>query len=434
MNGRREPGGGASDAVARRLRLWQRQGREVYKRAWALEDHNTRCLYLEDAWFGILSGLASAFLAVYVLRLGGSNTLVGLLTALPALITILWLVPAGRVIEGQPDRLRVIIVTSFLFRLAYFLIALVPLFFSAYRAEAVVAIIVIGTVPTAMANVAFSSLFADLVPVHRRARVVSVRKFLFSAVTTAAALLGGWFLERVPFPLNFQVIFALGFIASLVSLYYQAQFRLYDIPAQPVTAARAASSFGQRVRGYVAMFRANRAFVRFTLSAFAYHWGLYLTIPLYSIYWVRNLNASDGWIGAFSMVGGATTALAYPFWGQAATKYGTRPILLAAALGGTLYPVLTALSPSVEPILFVSLVGGVVGAGFNLGLFNRMLELASDEHRPSFLAAYSALINVAVFVAPIIGTSLIDRIGIVSALFLGGALRLLGFLAMTRNA
>ena len=42
----------------------------------------------------------------------------GLLTALPALITILWLVPAGGMIERQPNRLRLVVVSSLLFRLA----------------------------------------------------------------------------------------------------------------------------------------------------------------------------------------------------------------------------------------------------------------------------------------------------------------------------
>ena len=63
-------------------------------------------------------GMKGAFLAVFVLRLGGSNHLVGLLTALPALITILWLVPAGGMIERQPKRLRLLIASSFLLRLA----------------------------------------------------------------------------------------------------------------------------------------------------------------------------------------------------------------------------------------------------------------------------------------------------------------------------
>ena len=166
----------------------------------------------------------------------------GLLTALPALITILWLVPAGGMIERQPNRLRLVVVSSLLFRLAYLFVALVPLFLTEYRAEAVVAIVVLGTIPTAVAGVAFSALIADLVPPERRARVISIRKFLFSAITTGTALAGGWFLEWAPFPANFQVLFGIGFASSLVSLYYQARFTLPPSAPRPAAPCRGPSS------------------------------------------------------------------------------------------------------------------------------------------------------------------------------------------------
>ena len=81
-----------------------------------------------------------------------------------------------------------------------------------------------------------------------------------------------------------------------------------------------------------------------------------------------------------------------------------------------------------------AVVGGVASAGFGLSLFNRLLEVTPNERRPSFLAAYNVLINVAVFVAPMIGTALIDSIGIVNALLLGGLLRFAGFVAFARYA
>lgn len=420
--------------MLRRLRDWEWRGRQAYRRAWKHEEANTRCLYQEIAWFGVLSGLAGSFLSVFVLRLGGSNNLIGLLTSLPALITILWLVPAGRIIERQPSRLRVVLITGVLMRLAYLLVALVPLLFVAFRAEAVVAVVVLGTIPASMSIVAFSALMADVVPVQRRARVVGLRNFLVSVSSTLAVLLGGWFLDLAPFPANFQWLFAAGFLTSLVSIYYLGRLKVPDVamPSPPVDAPP--TPLMRRLRDHLGMLLGHRPFARFALCAFAYHWGLYLTIPLYSIYWVRHLHASDSWIGFIAMVLGAVTALAYPFWGQQASRRGTRKVLLVSAFAGTLYPILTGLSPSVEPLLIAAVVGGVASAGFGLSLFNRLLEVTPDERRPSFLAAYNVLINIAVFVAPMIGTALIDSIGIVNALLLGGLLRFAGFLAFARYA
>ena len=420
--------------MLRRLRGWQWRGRQVYRRTWEREEANTRCLYQENAWYGILSGLEGSFLSVFVLRLGGSNALIGLLTSLPALITIFWLVPAARIVERQSSRLRVVMVTSLFMRLAYLLVALVPLVLVTNRAEAVVGVVVLGTLASSMSGVAFSAMLAEVVPVERRARVVGLRKFGVSVTSTVAVLLGGWFLELVPFPGNFQWLFAIGFFTSLVSIYYQSRLNFPDVPCVPAPAAGPRLPLSQRLRDHLAMLAGHQPFARFALCAFAYHWGLYLTIPLYSIYWVRYLHASDSWIGFLGMVLGAVTALAYPFWGQQASRRGTRKALLVSAFAGALYPILTALSPSVEPLLIAAVVGGVASAGFGLSLFSRLLEVTPNERRPSYLAAYSVLINVAVFVAPLIGTALIDSIGIVNALFLGGLLRFAGSVAFARYA
>jgi MFS family permease len=420
--------------VLRRLRSWEWRGRQVYRRAWKEEDANTRYLYQEIAWWGVLSGLAGSFLAVFVLRLGGSNTLIGLLTSLPALITILWLVPAGRIIERQRSRLQVVLVTGVLMRLAYLLVALTPLVFVTFRAEAVVAVVILGTIPASMSVVAFSTMLAEVVPVQRRARVVGLRNFLISVTSTLAVLLGGWFLELLPFPANFQWLFAAGFAASLVGIYYLSRLKAPDAPDPPSLAAAPQKPLAQRLHDHLAMLTGNGPFARFAFCAFVYHWGLYLSIPLYSIYWVRYLHASDSWIGFIGMVLGAVTALAYPFWGRQASRRGARKVLLVSALGGTLYPILTGLSPSVEYLLIAAVVGGVASAGFGLSLFNRLLEVTPDQRRPSFLAAYNVLINVAVFAAPMIGTALIDSVGIVNALVLGGLLRFVGFLAFARYA
>src|SRR5512138_389494 len=52
-------------------------------------------LFLDMAWFGVLSGSTLAFLAVYATRVGASDTQIGLLSAVPALVNLLFALPAG---------------------------------------------------------------------------------------------------------------------------------------------------------------------------------------------------------------------------------------------------------------------------------------------------------------------------------------------------
>jgi hypothetical protein len=58
-------------------------------------------LYLDIAWFGVLSGSAMAFVALYAARQGANAYQLGLITAGPAFINLIFTLPAGRWLETQ---------------------------------------------------------------------------------------------------------------------------------------------------------------------------------------------------------------------------------------------------------------------------------------------------------------------------------------------
>lgn len=402
-------------------RLW----RQVFRPRETAEDQNTWNLYLDVTWWGVLNGIVSTFVSVFAIRLGASNTLVGLLVSLPALINIFWLIPSARIIERQRRRLPIIVRASFLQRLGYLLIALMPFVFRTHRPEALVVLVALITPPAAMASVAFTSLLADVVPADKRAQVISIRNVLVSIVSTVTMLISGKILDLLLFPFNYQLLFGAGFAASLVSLYYVSHIQVADaiVASQQV---RRKVPLTVLLRRSVKQIMSQRDFVRFSASAFVFHWGLYLPMALYSIYRVKTLGASDTWIGLLSMVQNAVTIAAYFYWGRVASRRGNRLVLLISSLGIGLFPVLTGLSPRIEPLLFASVIGGIFGAGLNLSFFNTLLEVCPPERRPSYVAINTTLINVAAFLAPLLGTSLANLLDIRIALLIGGAVRLLG--------
>ena len=391
-----------------------------------LDAQNTWNLYGDIAWYGVLSGVAGAFLSVFVIRLGGSDTHVGLLSSLPALTAILASLPGSRLVEREKKPLSILNLTAFLNRFGYLVIALVPFFLMTNRADAIVILVALLAIPGAMANVAFTTMFGKAVARENRAHVVAIRNVWVGITCTLAAFFGGKFLDLVLFPINYQILFGIAFAASLMSQYYLMRIRL---PADaPAIAARVRSEPGG-ARNFVTMLRGNRKFTRFTFASFVFHWGLFFPAPLYSIYWVRVLQASDGWIGSFSMVASATTIVFYPLWGRFTARRGNHPAAVVATAGLALYPLITAFAPSVEWILFVSFLGGVFSSGFSLAFFNTLLEVCPEQNRASYIAVYNILVNVAVFVAPLLATSLTMIFGIHAMLLLGAALRALGALA-----
>lgn len=388
----------------------------------SVESQNAWNLYGDIAWYGVLAGISSSFLSVFTLRLGGTDTMVGLLSALPALVTMVFSIPGGRYVEKR-QLLPVLLITGVLTRAGYFAIGLLPSFFSSFRAEGVVLFTTLLTIPAAISNVAFATLFARTVPIDRRAHVVSVRNVLLGITSTAAALLGGKLLDWVIFPVNYQVLFVIAFACSMLSIFYLSRIKIPMVAKDATTrATNGLAGMGSIVK----MVRARDDYGRFTLTSFIFQWGLFFTAPLYSIYWVRTVHASDGAVGLINMVGSATTILFYPLWGRLTARRGNRPALILTTAGLAGYPFLMALSPTVGWMLFVSFWGGVFSSGQSLSFFNALLEVCPEQNRATRIAAYNALSNIAAFAAPLLSTSLTELIGIQAVLLAGAGLRLLG--------
>lgn len=409
-----------------KLPSWH-QALDLLKPGDSVEEKNHWHLYSEIAWYGILFGIAQAFLGVYVIRVGGSDTHVGLITALPAIIVALVSLPGSRIVERDAKPPRVIVITAFLQRAGYLLIALVPTFFLTNRADAIVVLVGLLTIPLAIASVAFTSMFARTISAKYRARVVSMRNVWLGISQTAAGLLGGRFLELVIFPINFQILFALGFLASMVGMYSLTRLQVPLVSTPPSQRAKIS---------WHVMFQVittHRAFMRFAITVFLFHWGLYFAAPLFTIFWVRNLGASDGWVGLFTTMTNASTIIFFFVWGNLVTRWGNRRVLVLTTCGLALIPVLTALANSNEFILVVALLGGAISPGFSIVMFNGLLEVCPEQNRATFVATFNMLVNIAVFVSPLIATMLTTTLSVPALLVIAGALRLLGGLIIWRG-
>jgi MFS family permease len=115
-----------------------------------------------------------------------------------------------------------------------------------------------------------------------------------------------------------------------------------------------------------------------------------------------------------------------------AARRGNRWLLNVSTLGVGVYALLTAAVPSIEWMVPTSILGGFTWAGCNLALFNTLLTVCPADRRPTYIAVYTALINVTAFLGPLLGTALADGIGIRPAFLLSGGVRLLGLVLFWR--
>lgn len=395
-----------------------------------VEARNIRLLYREVAWWGVALGTYLSYLTVFAARLGASNFWIGLLSAGPALVSLFWLLPAGRLVDRQTRQMPLLVRCMFASRSFVLLMALAPWLSPRHGGELLALLVIVQAIPSGIVNVAFSAMLPDAVSAERLGGVVSVRNAIMTVTSTLGTLVSVPLLAWVPFPANYQAVMALGFLSAYVSASYVSQVQVPDRPS-PVRAISGRPRLDpwpflslRAVRREV--WQEHREYARFVVAAFVFHLGLYGAIPLFSIYWVRELHLSDAWISLLTVAWNASGVLASLAAPALIRRQGNRRVLAWSSAALALYPIGTALSRSAYPLLLLTLGLGGMGALMGITLFNRLIEVAPGAQRASYIGLYNAAINGAIFGAPLVTTTLAGVWGAAPLMLVSGVVRILG--------
>jgi MFS family permease len=391
-------------------------------------DRNIWNLYLEVFWAGLFSAAAS-FNATFAVRLGASNTMIGWLSSIPSLIAVLILVPSARFLERRANRTPWIWGSLFVGRLGYGLIAALPWLLSGHQAESLIGLLIALSLPNTFFGAGFGPLMADVVPERDRARVMANRSIIVGITVAVTTFLAGKWLEASvnlrwgAFPANYQIVYIIGFLASMMSMVFLLRIKVPEskvIPRAPrvkLTLAQVKSLLGQ-----------NRDFVRLTVNTLAFSFGEWLISPLYIIFFIRHLEATDGWIGLNSTLANIGAIIGYTLWQRWINKLGYMRALLITIPFSACYSLLVGLFPNLTTILVWGVLINVINPGLSLSHYNILLKLSPPERRASYIAIYSSIMNVGAFIGPMIGVALSKTIDIRLLLIIGGSIRLAGAL------
>lgn len=380
-------------SVAATVRRYARGGVSV-------EERNIRNLVIQTAFAGAVGGGIGTFLTVFAARLGASTLTVSLLTALPALVTIAAALPAGAIVARQRRLVRDSALAFLAVRLCYLAIVAAAFLPAPWATRGIVAVWAMSAIPAALANTAWYGVFAEAVPARRRAAVNGGRWAILGLVTAGCVAVFGVVLDRFSFPSGYQVVFLVSFVAGVLNVWYYAKLSIPDQEPKPRPAAT------EHPLALARSLVKSGPFVRFCLGSTILRIGLFLAVGLYSVFWVRDLGASDAVIGLRTTVGNAALVIGYPLWGWAASKFGHERALVASAAGLGLYPIATGFAPSAVWLLPVALIWGLFAGGIDVTLFEGLLHSSPPEQRAHYVAVNTALANTVALGAPLLGAAL----------------------------
>lgn len=407
-----EAANGAHDAPLWRI-LSHPQGRSQL---------NQRNVVVDAIGVGITAGVAS-FLSVFLVRLGATSFQVGLLTAMPALTGMLLAIPVGEFLARKPNIVPWFARSRFAVLSCYVLTGLVPFFFTSNEPEIIILIWALATLPQTIVSVAFTVVMGGVAGPGGRFALMSRRWAILGLTNSLTVVIVGQLLRWFEFPLNYQVVFIGSGVGALISVIFSSSLRL---PPQQIAESQAQSGIVKTLRVHGKELRHNRPFVNFTISQFVFRWGLALAVPLFPLYWVRNVGATDPQISAINSTTTFAAMIAYFVWTAVARKRGERLVLLVSAFGVSVYPLLTAVTPTPIILPLWSAMAGFFIAGVDLVFFDVVLATCPAENQAAYIGIYQTTVYIASFLAPLMGTALSDAFGLVTALIVATMIRLTG--------
>jgi MFS family permease len=394
-------------------------------------------LYFDIAWFGVLSGTSINFLNVYAARLGATGLEIGLLGAMSGVVNLFLALPASRWLEKRHTG-RAVFWSSVWFRLGYALWIPLPWFFNEHtQIWALITLTFLMAIPLTPLGVGFNALFAEAVPNEYRAHVAGYRNVTFSIAFMLTSLISGYILESVLFPLGYQIVFLIGAVGAGMSSYHIFHIRpVQTSPGSPhLAAGPAAPEKVDAPRSIAATLRLDiwsTPFRNVLLVLFGYHIMQYLAAPLFPLHYVNELKLTDNEIGIgnsllyFTMLIGSTQlrTLVHRVGHRTATGLGVA--------GMAFYPMAIALSQQVWQFYLACFVSGFIFSVSNGSYANYLLDKTPADDRPTHLAWYNIILNIAILIGSLAGPYIADHIGLVMALMIFAAFRFLSGIAILK--
>jgi hypothetical protein len=311
------------------------------------------------------------------------------------------------------------------------MIAFIPLFTDAPTAVILMLIIVaLSTLPQTALTLVFNVVMGSIIDITRRYFLMSLRWSILGVFNGIAVFLAGQYLSGQADTSGNATLEAYATVIGIASIFTIFAFfpaRKYEVPPERRDVQSAPPSLNSSLTNIRHYLQAYPKFRLFVICQAVFQAGLIMAVPLFPLHWVRTLNADDYAIGIVSMVQSVTLLIGYTLGTYFATKYNARVAILricAIALG--VYPLITALVGSMEPLIFVAALWGIATAGIELVIIDILLDSCPPGQVTAVMPAYQLVMFGVNLIAPIAGTWIARATDSTTALIVAAALHFLG--------
>ncbi|HOP75057.1 MAG TPA: MFS transporter [Bacillota bacterium] len=370
--------------------------------------------YIDGMAFCFMLGIANPYLGIYILRFGGPQELVSLITSVqPIVLATVSLFGASYASSFQKKK-ALLIPHSILMRMFVLLFAFIPLLPHTYRAWSFFLIWAIMNIPWAFCNLSWAPMMNHIIPEEQRGRFFGTRNALTGVTTLIGTFITGVVLTKYPFDMAFSGLFAVGFISVMVSMFFLARHIEPVVPeaGESKKTIRSDNSriFELDIRPNLQPFTDPQYGSIFSLSClaiFIFHIGYSMAVPLFTLRQVNQLAWNNSLIAIIANVSGLTAFLGSYLSGRAADRWGFRYVLFFSTLLSILPPLIWATSTQFAILVTASMLWGFTGSAYMICFTFMVLAVAPRTNPSRFVAMNTVIGNLAGGLGPILGLFLV---------------------------
>ena len=370
---------------------------------YTLTDDDSRNSFTDGIFANMFATLTGgAFLTGLALHLGMDEFMIGLLGAIPFIVTVFQL-PTSYLVQRYDVRKKTCVMGAAIARIAWLPIliaAFVPMPFENFRLYIILFLFLISHASASISHLAWLSWMSDLIPDNIRGSFFGARNMLIGAGGMIAMMVFGKILDLSKNHLNNGVPIGLSVTFLFAILFGAASLRflnkVYELPS---VTSHTPVSFWSNLN--LPLKEAN--FRRFLAFAFCWSFAVYFASPFFTLYFLKNLNFSYTFVAVLGTLSALADLLGMRVWGKLSDRVKNKSIIQLASWVAVFAPFAwVSVRPGswVAPII-IHIVAGGFWAGINLCTNNLLLRISPTENKGIFFSTYSVIAGAGAVVAPI---------------------------------
>jgi MFS family permease len=357
----------------------------------------------DAASFSVMVGIGETYIAPFAVALGIGGVSTGLLTTLPIFAGSILQLVTPRLVKRWGSHQKWVVACAITQGIALLLLP-VAILLGGWSAALVYVAAALYWGSGQAGNPAWNTWIEDVIPVNIRTRFFARRSRISQVFLLVGLISGGLLLQygrqnSTDAGINWTLLAFTGlFIAAALCRFTSATF----------LANHSEPNRGRLIDEHISLAQWSRRLkqhsgAKLLLFLFAMQTSVYISGPYFTPYMLRELGLSYGQFMLLASVCILGKALALPFWGRFAHRYGARKLLWTGALSILPLSSLWIVSSNFAWIAAIQFLSGLTWAAFELAIVLMFFEAIPRHERTSLVTLYNLSNSAAMVCGTFVG-------------------------------